>query len=69
MEFKDFEFESYEKYYGEPEQVQKAIEFCPKCGTRFNISHLSDCGNLLLHETARCLACDYGSRRLIHLLH
>ena len=63
-----FEFERYEKYVGGPDAVKKAIEDCPKCGSKLVLSHFSDSGNLLVHETARCFECDFGGRKVIHAL-
>lgn len=65
---KDYEFECYERFYGAPAQVKAIMENCPCCGTKMVFSHYSDNGSLLLHETARCGECDFGGRKLIHLI-
>lgn len=65
---KDYEFEHFEKYFGGPDQVKKTIENCPKCGSKLSLSHFPDSGNLIVQETARCLACDFGQRKTIHVL-
>ncbi len=65
---KDFEFEHFEKYFGNIEQVKKIIENCPKCGAKMSLSHFPDSGNLLVQETARCVQCDFGQRKVIHIL-
>ena len=65
---KDYEFEHFEKYFGDSSQVVKIIENCPKCGGKLVLTHLSDNGALLMQETARCHACDYGQRKIIHVV-
>ena len=65
---KDFQVESFESYCGEVEDVIRTIENCPKCGEKFILTHISDCTNLYVQETAKCLDCDYGSRRIFHKL-
>ena len=65
---KDYEFEYYERYFGSPGNVKKIMEDCPCCGSKMVISHQSDNGTLLLHETSRCSECDYGGRKLIHVI-
>ena len=65
---KDYEFETFEKYYGDFDQVKKTIENCPKCGAKLSVSHYPDSGNLLVQETSRCLSCDFGQRKVIHIL-
>ncbi len=65
---KDFEFECFEKYYGSADEVKTMIEDCPRCGAKMAFSHYPDSGNLVVQETARCLYCDFGQRKLIHQL-
>lgn len=65
---KDYEFEVIEKYYGGEDQVKTIIENCPLCGAKFVMTHSPDSGNLLVHETKRCLDCDFGHEVTIHVL-
>jgi C4-type Zn-finger protein len=64
----DYQFEAYERYHGGIDEVKKTIEDCPQCQAKMVLSHYSDSGNLILHETARCIECDYGQRKIIHSL-
>lgn len=64
----DYEFEFQEKYFGSPDDVKKKIENCPECGEKMIISHFSDSGNMLVQETARCHHCDFGQRKIIHII-
>ena len=64
----DYQFESLERYHGGIDDVKKTIEDCPKCQSKMVLSHYSDNGNLILHETARCIECDFGQRKVIHVL-
>jgi len=63
-----YEFEYLEKYYGDIHFVKKTIENCPSCNSKLVLSHNADSGSLLVHETARCFDCDYGGRKLIHIM-
>lgn len=63
---KHYEFECLEIYYGGVKEVKRAIEDCPCCGEKLALSHFSDAGALLIHETARCPMCDYEGRKIIH---
>lgn len=65
---KEFEFEYFEKYYGDQKQVEKIIEDCPNCGTKLFLSFLPDRSNLLMRETASCTHCSYGKRKLIAVI-
>jgi len=65
---KDYEFEQLEKYHGDADTVKKVIENCPKCGAKLVITHYPDSGNLIVQETSRCLDCDFGQRKVIHVL-
>jgi len=64
----DYKFEFYEKYYGNAEQVKKIIDDCKTCGAKLVFSHLPDYKNLIIQETARCLECCNGNRKIIHTL-
>ncbi len=64
----DFRFERYEEYWGSAENVQKIIGECKVCGSKLLLSHLPDYKNLLVQETARCIDCGSGTRKLIHVL-
>ena len=64
----DYEFEAFERYFGNADNVKECIENCPNCGNKFSFSHFPDSGNLIVQETARCLACDFGQRKIIHVL-
>ena len=66
--FKDFEFETFEKYVGGPEEVKNFIENCPNCSCKLTFSHYPDSCALMVEETARCFSCDYGQRKIIHVL-
>ena len=65
---KDYEFEAFEKYYGDETTVKKTIENCPCCGSKFAITHYPDSGNLIVQETFRCLDCDFGQKKIIDIL-
>jgi len=69
MKIKDFEFEHYEQYAGDVEEVKNKVENCPSCGSRFFFSHSTDAGQLITKETASCVSCDYGQRKTIYCLH
>ncbi len=64
----DYEFESFEEYFGDVKSVKEKIENCPKCGSKLAMSHFSDVGNMLVQETARCTQCDFGQRKVIHVI-
>ena len=64
----DYEFEYYEKYYGNQQQVREKVENCPKCGEKMIMTHFCDTGNLLVEETVHCNSCDFGQRKIIHIL-
>ncbi len=52
----DFKFESFEEYFGEADQVKKLIDECRVCGSKLLLSHMPDYKNMLVQETARCMA-------------
>ncbi|WP_127714636.1 hypothetical protein [Halobacteriovorax sp. HLS] len=62
------ELECFEKYHGDSEQVTKTIEDCPKCGKKMIITHWADTSTLVMEESAKCIECDYGSRKTLHSL-
>jgi hypothetical protein len=64
----DFRFENFEEYFGGPEQVKKTMDECKVCGSKLLLSHMPDYKNLLVQETARCMDCGCGNRRVIHVL-
>lgn len=64
----DYKFACYEEYYGTADDVKKMISECKVCGSKLMLSHLPDYKNLLVQETARCLDCGHGNRRVIHAL-
>jgi len=64
----EFEMECLEKYCGNEDDVTKAMEECPECGAKFILTHSSDNGNMLVKEIAKCIECDFGSRRIYHQL-
>ena len=64
----EYQFENYESYVGGPDEVKHEIEHCPKCGSKLMFNHLPDYKNLLIQETGRCLECDFGHRKTIHVL-
>lgn len=64
----DYKFACYEEYYGSPDEVKKHMNECKVCGAKLMLSHLPDYKNLLVQETARCLDCGNGNRRIIHVL-
>jgi hypothetical protein len=63
----DFKFENQEQYFGTVEDVKKQIDECKVCGAKLLISHLSDQKNMIVQETARCLDCGCGNRRVFHV--
>jgi hypothetical protein len=64
----DYKFACYEEYVGNAEEVKKHMNECKICGSKLMLSHLPDYKNLLVQETARCLDCGSGNRRVIHVL-
>ena len=64
----DYEFEYYEKYYGDREQVKRTMEDCPQCCSKMVTTYFCDNGNLLVQEATRCNNCDFGQRKVIHSL-
>jgi ribosomal protein S27AE len=64
----DFDMEFFEKYIGEVDDVVRSMEDCPGCGAKFILTHQSDNGHMLVREIAKCIECDYGSRRTYHQL-
>ncbi|MCT4642808.1 MAG: hypothetical protein N4A33_10995 [Bacteriovoracaceae bacterium] len=64
----DFKFEKFEEYWGNADNVQKQICNCKVCGAKLLLSHMPDYKNLLVQETARCIECGSGNRKLIHVL-
>jgi hypothetical protein len=64
----DFKFESFEEYFGDANQVKKTMDECKVCGAKLLLSHMPDYKNLLVQETARCMDCGCGNRRVIHIL-
>lgn len=64
----DFRFERFEEYWGGPEQVNKTINECSVCGSKLLLSHMPDYKNLLVQETARCIDCGAGNRKVIHII-
>ena len=63
----DFKFESFEEYFGDANQVKKTMDECKVCGSKLLLSHMPDYKNLLVQETARCMDCGCGNRRVIHI--
>lgn len=63
-----YTFERYEGYYGSPEDVKKIISECSICKSKLILSHMPDYKNLIIQETARCIECGEGSRKVIHIL-
>ena len=64
----DFKFEKFEEYFGPIENVQKQISECRVCSSKLIISHMPDYKNLIVQETARCIECGAGNRKVIHVL-
>ena len=64
----DYEFESYERFYGPSEEVISIMEDCPQCGAKFVVTHYSDTFTLLLKETSKCVECDYGAKKVYYAL-
>jgi hypothetical protein len=64
----DFKFEQFEEYFGDKDQVKKIMDECKVCGSKLMLSHMPDYKNLLVQETARCLECGCGNRKVIHTL-
>jgi len=64
----NFKFERYEEYWGSPEDVKKTMSECKVCGSKLLLSHMPDYKNLLVQETARCIDCGSGNRKIIHVL-
>lgn len=64
----DFKFERYEEYFGTAEEVKKIMGECKVCGSKLLLSHMPDYKNLLVQETARCIECGSGNRKIIHVL-
>lgn len=65
---RSYEFEHYEKYAGDAEEVISIMEDCPTCGVKLVLTHYSDGKNLILQETAKCLECEFGQRKTLYVL-
>ncbi len=63
-----FKFERYEEYWGTADDVKKTMSECKICGSKLLLSHMPDYKNLLVQETARCIDCGSGNRKIIHVL-
>ena len=63
-----YKFENFEEYFGGAEEVRKIMDECKVCGAKLLLSHMPDYKNLLVQETARCVDCGCGNRRVIHVL-
>jgi hypothetical protein len=64
----DFKFERFEEYFGTTEEVKRTMDECKVCGAKLLLSHMPDYKNLLVQETARCMDCGCGNRKVIHIL-
>ena len=64
----EYKFECYEEYFGGKEEVIKKIDECPICKSKLVLSHFPDYKNLIVQETARCLDCGNGNRKVIYVL-
>lgn len=64
----DFRFEQFEEYWGTADNVKKIMGDCNICGSKLLLSHLPDYKNLMVQETARCIDCGSGTRKIIHAL-
>jgi DNA-directed RNA polymerase subunit RPC12/RpoP len=64
----DFKFETFQEYWGGEQEVKKTITECKVCGSKLLLSHMPDYKNLLVQETARCIDCGSGNRKMIHIL-
>jgi hypothetical protein len=64
----EFKFEKFEEYFGGVDQVKKIMDECKVCGSKLILSHMPDYKNLLVQETARCMDCGAGNRKVIHII-
>jgi hypothetical protein len=64
----EFQFECFESYHGDAENVKKKIDDCKICGSKLMLTHLPDYKNLLIQETARCMECGEHGNKIIHVL-
>ena len=64
----EYKFECYEQYIGDTDDVLKKIDDCQSCGSKLVFSHFPDYKNLLIQETARCLDCGSGNRKVIYVI-
>lgn len=64
----DFQFECQEKYHGDEYNVREMMNFCGKCGHELIFTHSPDYNNLILQESAKCMKCGKGDRKLIHII-
>ena len=64
----DYKFECYEEYFGGIEDVMKKIDECSSCNSKLVFSHFPDYKNLIVQETARCLDCGRGNRKIIYVI-
>jgi ribosomal protein S27AE len=64
----DTKFEKFEEYFGSIEEVKRTIDECSVCGSKLLLSHLPDYKNLIVQETARCMECGEGNRKVIHII-
>lgn len=64
----EFQFECVEKYKISVDEVKEQVQYCSHCGHELIFSHLPDYKNLMMQETAKCMKCGKGSRKLIHII-
>jgi hypothetical protein len=64
----DFKFEQFVDYVGTADEIKEKMDKCPVCGSKLLLSHMPDYRNLFVQETARCMECGAGNRKVIHVL-
>jgi len=64
----EYEFETYEGYFGSAEDVRRSIDECEECGSKLVFTHLPDYKNLYMQENCRCLECGHVHKKTIHIM-
>lgn len=64
----EFEFEKFEDYFGEAEEVKKNIDTCTHCGAKVSFGHITDYSNMLLKESINCPECGATKSKKIHII-
>ena len=65
---KDFEFETFEEYFGDTHQVDKIINECDVCRTKLAFTHQSNYQELIIKEARICPRCGHRHIKSVHVI-